>query len=399
MIKYLLISLLSTGAALANDGTAPEETTLNVKSKLPFVDRTKFVDRGTIEYSVPEKLGDGIAVGDARKTVNLTEILELLNETEKRNQDFRMGIGEPVKKKKGTPNDWDPKLVGCIDSVLIAKNGRLVLEEYFADARIDKPHYQMSITKSISSYAIGKAIEQGKIKSENDLILDYLPEVDRTKVAEGVDTLTLKDLLTMSSGIRFKKKPRGTVTIGNHAGLYLAQTQPIPEEKEYKYDGTNVDLLLHILYNTTGMTLGEYAGKHLFAPMGITNFAFGKSACGLDKGAAGMRLTSRDMLKIGLMTAHGGKWNGKQILDKGWIEKATAVHVNQGKPHQYGYFWWSQNIEVDGKPYRVRSCRGAGGQFIFIVPELDIVAVFTSYYATNAPIQHFGKIILPAFTK
>lgn len=398
MTQYILLAVLITGTAFANDGTAPEETTLNVKSKLPFVDRTQFVNRGTIEYSVPKQLDDGIAVGDARKIADLTEILKLLNETEKKNQDFKVGIGEPVK-KKGKANDWDPKIKGCIDSVLIAKDGKLVLEEYFADARIDKPHYQMSITKSILAYAIGKAVEQGKIKSENDLLLDYLPEVDRAKVAEGVVTLTLKDLLTMNSGIRFKEKPKTRdITIENHAELYLTQCQPIPEKKEYKYDGTNCDLLVHVLYNTTGKSLTEYVGEHIFGPMGITDFRFGKSACGLDKAPAGMRLTSRDMLKIGLLTADGGKWNRKQVLNTEWIVKATAIHVNQGQPHQYGYFWWSQNIEVEGKPYRVSSCRGAGGQFVFVVPELDIVAVFTSYYATNAPLQHFTKIILPAFS-
>jgi hypothetical protein len=397
MNKYIVYSLLlTTTCTLASDGTAPEQTTLNVKSKLPFVDRTQFADRGTIEYTVPRQLDDGIKIGDARKVADLTGILKLLNDTESKNQDFKVGIGEPAKKKSNNP--WDPKIKGCIDSILIAKDGKLVLEEYFADARIDKPHYQMSITKSILSYAIGKAIEEGKIKSEKDLLLDYLPELDRTAVIEGVDTLTLHDLLSMNSGIRFKEKPTAKeISIENHAQLYLSQTEPIPEEKAYKYDGTNCDLLTHVLYNTTGQTLTEYVNEHFFAPMGITNFRFEKSVCGLDKAAAGMRLTSRDMLKVGLMTIHNGKWNSKQILNKNWIDKATSVHVNHNNPVQYGYFWWSQNATANGKTYRVRSARGAGGQFIFMVPELDLVAVFTSYYATNKPIEHFANILLPAF--
>ncbi len=396
MMKQIVLFVLLTGTVLASDGTAPEETTLNVKSKLPFVDRAQFVDRGTIEYTVPEELADGIKVGDARETADLTGILELLNETEKKNQDFKIGKG----KSRGKKGDGirNPKIEGCIDSILIAKNGKLVLEEYFADARIDKPHYQMSITKSILSFAIGKAIELGKIESENDLILDYLPEVDADNVSDGVETLTLKDLLTMSSGIRFKKKPRGEVTRENHAELYLSQTDRIPKKKPYKYDGTNCDILGHILYNTTGKTLGEYANRHLFAPMGISKVKFGPSSCGLDKGAAGMELTSRDMLKVGLMAAANGEWNGQQIIRADWVEKATAVHVNQDQPSHYGYFWWSQEADVDGKTYRVRSCRGAGGQFIFFVTELDIVAVFTSYYATNEPLKLFETVILTAFS-
>jgi len=383
-----------------SDAPTGEVTTLNLKSKFTFIDRSKIVSRGTIAYTVPKKRNDGIEVADARLHGNVTPVVRLLNKIEKQNQDFKVGKGL---KNSRSRYPYNPKIRGCVDSVLIAEKGKLIVEEYFADASVDKPHYQMSITKSIVAYAIGKAIELGKIKSENDLILDYLPEVDRSKVAKGVDTLTLKDLLTMNSGIRFKAakaaRKKTPITLKNHAQLYLTQTEPIPARKTYKYDGTNVDLLCHILHNTTGMTLTQCAKRHLFGPMGITNFRFGKSACGLDKGAAGMRLTSRDMLKIGLMTMRGGKWNGQQILSKAWIEKATAVHVNKDRPTKYGYLWWSQNATVNGNTYRVRSCRGAGGQFIFMIPELDIAAVFTSYYATNIPIQYFEKIILPAFVK
>jgi len=395
-----LAAILVSGASLQakekpSDGTAPEKTTLNLKSKFTFIDRSKIVNRGRITYTVPKKRNDGIEVADARLHGDVTRIVKLLNEIEKKNQDFKVGKGSKAK-----PRRHNPKIKGCVDSVLIAEKGKLIVEEYFADASVDKPHYQMSITKSIVAYAIGKAIELGKIKSDGDLILDYLPQVDRSKVAKGVDTLTLKDLLTMNSGIRFKAARKKTpITLKNHAELYLTRTEPIPAKKIYKYDGTNVDLLCHILYNTTGMKLGEFAKQHLFGPMGITNFRFGKSACGLDKGPAGMRLTSRDMLKIGLMTMHGGKWNGRQILSREWIEKATAVHVNKDRPTKYGYLWWSQDATVNGNTYRVRSCRGAGGQFIFMIPELDIAAVFTSYYASNIPIQYFEKIVLLAFVK
>lgn len=380
-----------------SDGTAPEQTTLNVKSKFLFIDRSEIVTRGEIKYSAPKKRDDGIEVADARKYGDVMNLVKLFNRIERRNQDFKVGKGA-ANARNSYP--YNPKIKGCIDSVLVAKDGKLIVEEYFANARVDRPHYQMSITKSITAYAIGKAIELGKIKSDSDLILKYLPEVDRSKVAKGVDTLTLKDLLTMNSGIRFKKgKKRPKITLKNHAQLYLTQTAPIPEKKVYKYDGTNVDLLCHILYNTTGMTLTEFTKKHLFGPMGITNFKFGKSACGLDKGPAGMRLTSRDMLKVGLMTMNGGMWNGKRILSREWVEKATAVHVNKNRPSKYGYLWWSQDARVNGKTYRVRSCRGAGGQFIMIVPELKITAVFTSYYGPNTPMQHFEKIILPAFVQ
>jgi len=392
----LLVS--SIASAQQPTGSGSDQGAAKLRLKLPFVDRTQFSDRGTIFYLLPPTLNDGIQVADAREFTDLQGVLELLNQTERKNQDFRIGKGEPH--KRGGRKPYDPKIVGCIDSVLIAKNGKLVLEEYFADARIDKPHYQMSITKSILSYAIGKAIEQQKIKSVNDRLVDYLPELDRSDLPEGVETLTLHDLLTMNSGIRIAARESGTPSSKKtHADMLLSKTKPISANKQFKYDGVNCELLVHVLYNVTGKTLGEFSGEHLFAPMGIRDFSFGQSPCGLDKGSAGMRLRSRDMLKIGLMTADNGRWNGKQILPSEWVKQATDVHVNQKQPNGYGYFWWSHNVSHNGKTYRVRSCRGAGGQFIMVVPEQNLVAVFTSYYSTNRPIQHFEKIILPAFAQ
>ncbi|MCF6312258.1 MAG: beta-lactamase family protein [Verrucomicrobiales bacterium] len=401
--SWYAVTLLACACAFASPvmaqqstGTENEKVSLNVKSKFPFVDRSQFVDRGEISYQVPESREDGIQVGDGNKVIDVSSIIAFANKIEKQNQAFKAGKGKSAKKSDGK---WSPKVQGTVDSLLIAKGGILIVEEYFADARWDRQHYQMSITKSIMSYAIGKAIEQGKIKSENDLILDYLPEVDRSKVAPGVEALTLKDLLTMSSGIRIKRgnKSQTQITLKNHAQVILSLSNPIPEQKKYKYDGVNLDLLGHILFNTTGKTLGEFAGEYIFAPMGIKDFKFGKSICGLDKGAAGMALTSRDMLKVGLMTAAGGKWNGKQVLNSEWVKKATAVHVNQDQPHHYGYFWWSHEIDIKGQSYRVRSARGAGGQYIFVLPELDLVCVFTSYYSPNNPLTYFEEVVAPSF--
>ncbi|MDG2470752.1 MAG: serine hydrolase [Pirellulaceae bacterium] len=392
----LLWLAVSIAHAQQSDGSGSGQDVSKLRLKLPFVDRTQFVDRGAIAYTIPPVLNDGIPVADARDFGDLQNILELLNQTERKNQDFRIGKGKPH--KRGGRKPYDPKIVGCIDSLLVAKNGKLVLEEYFGDARTDKPHYQMSITKSILAYAIGKAIEQRKIKSVNDRLVDYLPGLERGNLPKGVEKLTLHDLLTMKSGLRVDTKDsRQSSERSIHAEQILSKTKPIPADRSFKYDGVNCELLVHVLYNATGKTLGEFAGEHLFGPMGITDFSFGKSSCGLDKGSAGMRLRSRDMLKIGLLTSAGGKWGGKQVLSADWIDRATAVHVNQDKPTQYGYYWWSHEVPWGDEVVRVRSCRGAGGQFIFVVPEKDLVAVFTSYYSDNRPIQHFDRLILPVF--
>jgi hypothetical protein len=147
-------------AERANDGTNAETVTIGIKSKYPFVDRNKMIVRGHIEYSVPKQLNDNIEIADARGTCDLITLMKFVNKVEAKNEEFKQGKG--VKRKHNNSN-WSPPLYGNIDSILIAKNGKLILEEYFADANMEKPHYQMSVTKSITSNAIGKLIYMGKI--------------------------------------------------------------------------------------------------------------------------------------------------------------------------------------------------------------------------------------------
>ena len=94
------------------------------------------------------------------------------------------------------------------------------------------------------------------------------------------------------------------------------------------------------------------------------------------------------------MVQAGGQWKGKQVVEKKWIDKSTAIHVDNGRA-KYGYFWWSQYHTVGGRKLLVKSARGALGQFIVMVPDLDVVAVFTSY-GTRKPSVLFDRVVLPA---
>ena len=111
----------------------------------------------------------------------------------------------------------------------------------------------------------------------------------------------------------------------------LTLSAPIKPGKEYKYQGTDPNLLSHLIGLKTGKKLEVFLREKLFTPLGIKDSDFNTDAAGQTRAAAGMRLRSRDLLKIGLMVQAGGQWKGKQVVDKKWIDTSTAIHVNNGR--------------------------------------------------------------------
>ena len=390
LVVSLLIPLLSYGQESAKqDGVDAEVAIVAPVSEVDGIDLKRFKDRGTIHYHRPEQRNDQLLVASVCENfIDLEAIVEMVNEIETDNQYWYRGqLDKPGQKTKQK---------GCIDSFLLSCNDSLIVEEYFADSAIDEPHFQMSITKSILSLAIGIAIDQGHIKSEKERLIDYLPGIDTEKIHDLASTITIEDALTMRSGIRLEKPEWDSkeVTIQNHAALILEHCEMVQPGSVYKYQGIDPELLSHVLYTAIGYTLEQFVDKYLFEPMGISNYTFGKSECGLTKSAAGMHLTSRDMIKIGQLILNKGNWKGQQLVSASWIKKAIQSHVDNGK-HQYGYFWWQHKITVGADVYLVHSCRGARGQFIYIIPEFQSVAVFTSY-GTRKPFELLEKVIVPA---
>ncbi len=372
-------------------------------------DVSTYANRGIIKYTVPSDIGDGIPVADAKDFCDISPIIKYANEIEVQNHKVK---NDPSLRKQ----KW-----GVIDSILIAKDGKLIVEEYFANGRIDVPHYQMSITKSMLGLALMKAIDLGLINSDQDLVLDYFPKIDKSKLADGADQLKLRDVFSMDSGIReiphpwtteFKKhsKPyrdavdnyKNSMTIENHVPRILSNSKPIAKSgtAEYKYQGSDPSIASHVLYNKTGMTMNEFLRKHVFGPMGITKFAFQPNACGLDLGSAGLVMRSRDMMKIGLMAKDGGVWNGKRIISEKMMNIMMSPHAHLNAPHKYGYYWWTHTVKTNDKEFVIQSCRGAGGQLILISKDLDLVVVITSFRDNPMKgLNNYANKILPIFVK
>jgi len=291
---------------------------------------------------------------------------------------------------------------GKVCSLLIAKDDTLVLEQYFGKANADKRHRARSHTKSMTSYVVGKAIEQGKIKSVNDPILKYLPEVDASKLLPGVEKITIKDCLSMSAGLRGSKKnkqPKGLKKDTLIPWILQDWTEElVTGERKFSYSYSDPIIISHVLFNATGKTIEQMAVEHFFNPMGIKDYKFRTLGTGLSNPIDNMELRSRDLLKLGLLTLNGGVWNGKQLLNKAYIDEATTAHATVNKMESYGYFWWINQIKVKGKTYEVKTAFGAGGQMIYVVPEFDMVVVFTAEKADKRKLLALLQdTIVPAF--
>ncbi|GJM60970.1 serine hydrolase [Persicobacter diffluens] len=289
------------------------------------------------------------------------------------------------------PNQLRQK--GAVDSFLFYQKGALRLEQYFAYSAIDRPHYQMSITKSMTALAVGLALEEGIFHSVEDPVLKYFP-FDQGELPEAAFQIKMKDALTMQSGIRLPKnfKP---ATVKEDIELWrqiFKEAEYLPAGSAYKYQGIDPSLFSSALYLQTGKTMEEYLHEKLLMPMGI-QAAFSTTPQGMTKAPAGMDLTSRDMLKLGILVLEQGKFAEHQFLSSSWIKEMTDGYAQNGK-NEYGYFWWRHVERYNEKEIAVISARGAGGQFIFILPEFEAICIFTSY-GTRKPFQYLSQEIIP----
>lgn len=381
--SFALFLCLSTssGAQLAN-GLAPEVTDLNtadvsyqLEAKLPDLEHA-FINPS------PEDRKDGIPVGTLE---NREAIIAFAKEIE-----------------GGSHGD--------VDSLLIAKDGKLLFESYYRRGRINYPHYQMSITKSYTAMAIGRAVQLGHLTMAelNKPVVGFLKELDPSTFVAGAAAITLAEAMNMGSGIRIDeakgkalmKKP-GLLEGQGQIQAYLDNSAPIPPApREFKYQGSDPSMAMQVLNAVVPGGAKAFIEKELLNKMGITNYGWQDDISGLPKSAAGSSMRSRDMIKWGMLVTNKGLWNGEQLIPAEYVELATSkIHTNQ-QGTSYGFFWWRNDVEVNGKTYDCRSGRGAGGQFILMFPELDLIAVVTAHQkGMGKMLEAVPERVLPTFMK
>jgi CubicO group peptidase (beta-lactamase class C family) len=299
--------------------------------------------------------------------------------------------------------------------LLIVRHGFLVVEEYFNKWQAGSLHTLQSVTKSFTSALIGIAIAKGEFKGVDEKILDFFP--DREGIAnldERKSSLSLKDLLTMRSGTDYHERgPNSPHFQLNQLGrgwdkFYLDRPMIAPPGTSFNYDSGGVILLSSLLKNRTGMHADAYAERFLFKPLGIEEKFWVKNLEGHPHTGGGLNLTARDAAKFGLLYLRNGRWGNEKIVPEDWVRESLRTHVDLTTPGQppsgYGYLWWilAPDPRGNGKE-EIYAARGAGGQYIFIVPEHDIVVVVFGDTKTaadqNKPIPFLYDHILTAVRK
>ncbi len=303
-------------------------------------------------------------------------------------------------------------------SILVARSGELIVEEYFYGYDRDTKHDMRSASKSIASTLIGLAVDRGMIKDSNAAVLPFFPEYRSFEAWHPRKAaIRVHDLLTMSSGLDANDSDQNSVAAENAYQwqsrqpdwVKFALDAPMISEPgaHHIYGSANPLILGGILNNVAGQRVEWFAEESLFAPLGIESYRIYMDPTGVPYMGGGMHLLPRDMLKIGQMYLDGGRWQGRQVLSKAWVEESFEKHGRleplDRNGNEYGYLWWHEVYEINGKSIESIEARGNGGQYIFIVPGLDLVAVITSgnyrggLSMTRQPQRIFEQYIIPAF--
>ncbi|HWT12667.1 MAG TPA: serine hydrolase [Allosphingosinicella sp.] len=292
-----------------------------------------------------------------------------------------------------------------IHALLIARGGRLVLEEYFHGFSRDRLHNTRSAAKSVTAVTIGAAIRDGAPLSLSSPVYQVMnggafpPDTEPAK-----RSMTLEHLLTMSSGYfcddTNEEAPGNEETMTNQAEepdwhlFTLRVPLATPPGENSVYCSASPNLALGMLGAATGES-PLYAFDRLVAePMRIGRYSWGLDPLGRPYGGGGVELLPRDFLKFGQLMLNGGTWDGRRILDPAFVAAATAPRYRL-RNVRYGYLWWVEDYPYKDRTVRSFSARGAGGQWVTVVPELDlVVTVMAGNYFSNVQ-RTYTSVIVP----
>ena len=279
---------------------------------------------------------------------------------------------------------------GRPEAILIARNGKLVLEEYFYGFRRDRLHPIQSVTKSVTSLLFGIARDGGLVGDLGQPIYELFPDYKGRRWIDEEYPITLFHLLTMSAGVEWSDEDHGATTAmyrsGDWIGYVLDLEQTGQPGEAAAYNSGLPILLGDIVRRATDKYVVEFAEETLFADLEVSRHRWRAAPDGTQNTGGGLILTAYDLAKMGQIVLGKGMWNGKRVVSESWIEESTKKHLPFGEESVratggsrystgYGYQWWYQSYEVEGTTVNAVAGLGYGGQYLGIFPTLDTVIV------------------------
>lgn len=281
--------------------------------------------------------------------------------------------------------------LGRIDSLLVFRHGRLVWESYFRGWTASSLHPCYSVTKSFTAVLFGQARDRGLAPALDHPLVDVFPEYTTiANLTSSKRAITVQDVLTMRAGLEWHELDRSYSDPGNSVALMAVRRDWVKYVLDrpmaaapgtvWEYNSGCTVLLGGMLRNRVGRQPHELAADWLFGPLHIRAWQWDLTGDGLSNCGWGLHLAPLDMAKLGELVLRGGRWRGRPLVSEAWVEAMVDRHVAiEGSSTTYGYQWWRLPLDRDD-PHgdMIVFAWGYGGQFVFVVPSLDVVVVSTA---------------------
>ena len=292
-------------------------------------------------------------------------------------------------------------------SVIIIRKGYIVAEQYYSeDYGVDSLHRIYSCTKSITSAALGIAIEERYLNHVGQSLLSFFPEYSPEN-PEGKENITLKHMLTMSAGFDWHEMDfpysddqntyNSWVTSNDRIKFLLDRPLSDFPGSRFNYNTGISHALSAVIQKQTGTRTDSFTVSRIFDPLGISDYYWHIDPNGIANGGSGVWLKPRDLAKIGLLYMNNGKWDQNQVVPQNWVAESLGKHILRGDipDFYYGYQWW---VHKDG----LYAAVGYGGQVLMLIPDLELIMIFNNNldesdsFQQETPWRLLDTYIIPA---
>jgi len=282
--------------------------------------------------------------------------------------------------------------IGTVESLMLEQSGELIYEEFRGNMDRNRPTNIKSASKSVLSLLVGIAVEEGYISSVDQPIADFFPDYFEQNPDPDKESITIKDLLTMRSGLESTSFQNYGRWVVSNNWYRFALNQPLEEAPggRMMYSTGASHLLSVILTRATEMNTLQFANRYLFNPMDIRVGGWDRDPQGYYMGGNNMALSPLSLLKLGRLMADMGVYEREQLVPESWIEDSVTIYTRSNfNNYNYGYMWWRKTVGE----HDVIFAWGNGGQYIMILPELDAILSITSNVETGNSDRRYQRQI------